>query len=526
MKIRGWVLFVLLIGCAPAASPTRATAAVYYVAVDGDNNNPGTLAQPWRTVQYAADQVIAGDVVWVRGGVYNERVTIQASGSEAEGAITFQSYTGETAVLDGAGLTVPDDNNGLFLIDSQAHITIEGFELRNYTTTNPDRVPIGIFVTGDAHHIRLRNNLVHHIENNGGSEGNAHGIAIYGTEAPNAIHDLLIEGNELRNLTLGNSEALVLNGNVTNFVVSHNQVHDNDNIGLDFIGFEGVAPDPVYDQARDGVVSENVVYNIDTINNPAYFGEQSAAGIYVDGGTRIVIERNHVYQSNFGIEIASEHDNRATSDITVRNNLLVHNHIAGLAMGGYDTQRGRTENCAIVNNTFFENDANQTGSGELLIQFDTRDNIIKNNIFFANQQSLFFSNDYVENQGNVVDYNLYFAPDGSTNSEWGWQNVYYTGFDAYRTATGNDAHALFADPHFVNTAVPDLHLLAGSPAIDQGENLTDAGLMDFDGNIRQQNGRVDMGAFEWMAPIGEHYLYLPTIIKLWSLSEQPHAFMG
>lgn len=520
MKSYIWVLLFLLVGCAPAAAPTRAAAArvgaatTYYVAVDGDNNNPGTLTQPWQTIQYAADQVIAGDTVWVRGGVYNERVTLNTSGNEVDGPITFQSYTGETAVLDGAGLVVPDDTNGLFLIDGQAYILIEGFELRNYTTTNPDRVPVGILVTGEAHHIRLRHNLVHHIENNGGSDGNAHGIAIYGTEAPNAIDDLLIEGNELRNLTLGNSEALVLNGNVTNFVVSYNQVHDNDNIGIDLIGFEGVAPDPAYDQVRDGVVSDNVVYNIDTLNNPAYFGEQSAAGIYVDGGTRIVIERNHVYQSNFGIEIASEHDNQATSDITVRNNLIVHNHIAGLAMGGYDEQRGSTENCAIINNTFFENDVNQTGSGELLMQFDTRDNTVKNNIFFANPQSLFFSNDYVENQGNLVDYNLYFAPDGSTSSQWGWQNVYYTGFDAYRTATGNDANSLFADPQFVNAAVPDLHLLPGSPAIDQGENLPDAGPVDFDGAVRQQNGRVDMGAFEFVVIILGQYLYLPIIVKL------------
>jgi len=35
------------------------------------------------------------------------------------------------------------------------------------------------------------------------------------------------------------SESMVLNGNVEHFVVSHNKVHDNDNIGIDFIGFEG-----------------------------------------------------------------------------------------------------------------------------------------------------------------------------------------------------------------------------------------------------------------------------------------------
>jgi len=37
---------------------------------------------------------------------------------------------------------------------------------------------------------------------------------------------------------------MVLNGNVEKFVVSNNVVHDNDNIGIDFIGYEGENPDP------------------------------------------------------------------------------------------------------------------------------------------------------------------------------------------------------------------------------------------------------------------------------------------
>ena len=57
-----------------------------------------------------------------------------------------------------------------------------------------------------------------------------------------------------------------VDGNVTYFLISNNVVHDNDNIGIDAIGFEGVGPTGS-DQARYGEVVGNTVYNISGINN-------------------------------------------------------------------------------------------------------------------------------------------------------------------------------------------------------------------------------------------------------------------
>ena len=78
-----------------------ASGAVYYVATLGSDSNPGTQTSPWRTIQHAATSVKAGDTVNIRGGVYNEAVTPSVSGSAAAGSITFQSYPGETATIDG-----------------------------------------------------------------------------------------------------------------------------------------------------------------------------------------------------------------------------------------------------------------------------------------------------------------------------------------------------------------------------------------------------------------------------------------
>jgi hypothetical protein len=79
---------------------------------------------------------------------------------------------------------------------------------------------------------------------------------------------------------------------------------------------------------------------------------------------------------------------------------------------------------------------------------------------------------------------------------WQWKNVTYTGFANYKSATGNDPSSIFADPNFMSLTMPDLHLQSVSPAINAGQNLTNLGTTDYDGNARIQGGIVDIGAFE------------------------------
>jgi hypothetical protein len=84
-------------------------------------------------------------------------------------------------------------------------------------------------------------------------------------------------------MTTGCSETMSLDGNVQYWTVSNNLIHDNNNIGIDAIGFEGVSPNSSTDQARDGSIVGNTVYNITSYGNPAYGSQYAADGIYVDG---------------------------------------------------------------------------------------------------------------------------------------------------------------------------------------------------------------------------------------------------
>lgn len=476
----------------PARASQEINECTRYVDVTGSDANDGlTTGTPWATLQKAANVSTPGVVICARGGVYPQRLTITRSGL-AGAPVTFQSYPGETAVLDGGALTVPAAANGLVYVKGAAYIIFKGFELRNYRSAVQNIVPVGILISGLAHHVEIRNNQVHAIEHNGTLKDgtDAHGIAVYGRSGTQSIHDITIDGNELYNLKLGSSEALVLNGNVENWLVTNNLLHDLDNIGIDVIGFEGTAP--ANDQARNGVIGRNHIYNIDTYGNPAYGTDRSAACIYVDGGKQVTIQFNLAEYCNLGIEIASEHAGKATSYIMVRNNRFANNSEVGLAMGGYDTKRGATQYCTVVNNTFYNNNTSGDWGAELYIQYNTNNNIVWNNIFAAGSARQYIASWSAVMSNNQLDDNLFFSA-GGVGGKWEWKGTTYTSFSAYRRASGNDAHSINGKDPLLSV---DLHLQSGSPAIDSGLNTSKSGRIDIDSQPRIFNTRIDIGADE------------------------------
>src|SRR5271167_3953615 len=89
-------VFVLTV----AQSRSGQIGATYFVSKGGSDRNPGTIGSPWLTIQHAANSVSAGATVYVLRGLYYESVNFRRSGT-AFARITFRSYPGETAVIDG-----------------------------------------------------------------------------------------------------------------------------------------------------------------------------------------------------------------------------------------------------------------------------------------------------------------------------------------------------------------------------------------------------------------------------------------
>lgn len=525
MKTAASLLFAAL------AFSSAALASDRFVSPTGRDTNPGTLSAPWKTIQKAANSAKPGDNVFVRAGTYKQKVQINVSGT-ATAPIVFSNYKSEAVILDLTGVTPGLDMSAIIRIPSRSYVTIKGFELRNYKTADEARTPVGILVDGASKGVKLIGNKIHHIEQNntvqGNWDANAHGIAAYGTSAT-AIDGLVLDGNEVSFLRLGASEAIAINGNVTNFAVTNNKVHDCNNIGIDVIGYEGTNSNASLDRARNGCICGNTVYNIDSSTNPAYDGSftsgggaMAVAGIYVDGGTNVIIERNHILGCNYGIELASEASDGKTDFITVRDNVIRHNHLAGITLGGYDENRGTTENCTILNNTLYQNDTTTSYCGQIQFQFYAKNNTFKNNIIWANSTKQMVvhypGSDSASNAqkefgtSNVFAYNLYYTVGGSSSNvgfEIFTSGAFrsYTSISAWQTSgkVSGDAGSSFANPQFA-TSTPstsatttNFKLASTSPAINSGTPSTAPAVaeLDVNGGNRLNGGRLDRGAAEF-----------------------------
>jgi autotransporter-associated beta strand protein/parallel beta-helix repeat protein len=83
-----------------AGTACPAVAQTYYVGIGGSDSNPGTLAQPFATIQKALNTVTSGGTVDVLSGVYrNQFNTVFASNN-----VTLQAAPGASVTISGADL--------------------------------------------------------------------------------------------------------------------------------------------------------------------------------------------------------------------------------------------------------------------------------------------------------------------------------------------------------------------------------------------------------------------------------------
>src|SRR3989338_5542634 len=65
----------------PSVQAEIVTGRQFHVAAGGSDQNDGSEASPWKTIQYAVSQLQAGDTVYISEGTYQESVQISSSGS-------------------------------------------------------------------------------------------------------------------------------------------------------------------------------------------------------------------------------------------------------------------------------------------------------------------------------------------------------------------------------------------------------------------------------------------------------------
>ncbi|MEM1283619.1 MAG: DUF1565 domain-containing protein, partial [Chlamydiota bacterium] len=408
----------------------------YVVDTNGSDSNSGTFSAPWQTIQKAANEAVAGSTVFVRGGIYREKIAINVEGNASEGHITFTNYNGEHVTISGEG--VPNNpssyTDDIIYIENKSYLRIAGFEIKDLNTVEGS----GIRFWGAGSHIELINNTIHNIRG-GGEDGGAMGITIYGSNDNRAISHILIDGNKIYDCDPAHSEALTLNGNVKFFKVVNNIVHDVNNIGIDFIGGETWLSTKF---ARNGICRGNTVYRAHS-----NYGDGFAAGIYVDGGKSIIIEKNEVYACDLGIEVGAENKEVETKNIKVRNNFIHDNDKAGLVFGGYDASRGIVKGCKFTQNILVDNDSLSKGFGEIWVQY-AQDNKVFRNYIDPNEQNLIISS-YEGNMNNFFDYDNICTDYGIENSRFIWNGTEYVGLTNFQKQTGQEKNARICRPEII-----------------------------------------------------------------------------
>ena len=199
------------------------------------------------------------------------------------------------------------------------------------------------------------------------------------------MSDLIIRANTVDRLRLGASETVVVNGNVAHWAIVDNRIHDVNNIGIDAIGFESTLTGPYRytntNRARYGLIAGNDVARVRSKGNPAYWEGDGwcncADGIYVDGGTHIVIRDNHVTATTSASRWRPRMPEAAPITSWSRRNLITASLFTGLTTGGYcngatacgGVQTGTSHDNVFEDNRLRGNNQLDDGSPELLVQY-------------------------------------------------------------------------------------------------------------------------------------------------------------
>jgi len=454
------------------------------------------IVNPGQSIQSAVNAATGGTTIRVTSGTYNQKVKFSNKNGSSGNFITLIADAG--VILDGTGLS-PSGREGMISILNSSYVRVEGFEIQNFITGG-GQTPVGILIEGSGAHVQIVNNKIHNIRNNSTckdpcGEG-AHGVAVFGTSST-GITDILIQGNEVYSNVLQASESLVINGNVDRFEVLNNNVHDNNNIGYDFIGYEGECSGcGDKDRARNGIVRGNISSNNSSTTNPWYGKEGSADGFYVDGGQYILFEGNISTGNDLGFEFASEHPNKATEDILMINNYIYNNREVGLSLGGYASGLGQSRRIQVYNNSFYKNKGWGT---EIIFQYDVLNSQLSNNIFYGEGSA----SECYESTGS-----------GSSGNAWG-TNLWWGTSSA---SSGLPGTVIVKDPLYVSPSTGNLNIQSTSPAINAGTlypdittwtssiwdsyfppsgNIPANGNIDFNKDPRVAGSTIDLGADEY-----------------------------
>jgi hypothetical protein len=258
-----WVLVLALVlatggtSCGPL-SGVEAQVGTYYVDPTGsDDTGDGSAAHPWHTIQHAATQVTAGDIVLINPGTYDGGITVDTSGTASQ-AITFRA-NGPGVVVEGSG-----GERDAFFVDRADYITVEGLRIQH-----ADRAGMRISLSD---RVTVRNCVF--------ADNGTWGLF---TDFSNYT---LVEGCESYGAV--DEHGIYISNSSDYPTIRGNRLHHNAGCGLHMNGDASMGGDGVISY---GLIVKNVVYEN---------GTSGGSGINMDGVTDTIVRNNLLYDNHAG----------------------------------------------------------------------------------------------------------------------------------------------------------------------------------------------------------------------------------
>lgn len=362
--------------------PMLAFGSQYYVSPNGDNSNLGTLASPWKNINFAVSLLSAGDTLYVRGGIYAESVSVDNTGT-INFPITIKNYSGERPIIDGTKLAVKDWS-ALMSING-SYVSISGFELRNMNLNGAVKGGYGLNLDGIGD--TASNMLVHDIwsqaivlqnDNQIVQDSTVYRGALINCRLPTAVSCGVQTSNynPADMLHSGWPACISILKRYNSGAINHNSTVKGTTV-YDCWG-EGISTFNSYGATIEG----NIIYNNFSVN------------LYVNNAQHAMVRRNIIYNSSDsylgsympvagGLSLADEQNNTLPAKAsnlseynTVINNFILNSSIS--LYGWTEIVGSGLNNNLIANNTII-NSSFTTGAGgpQNITNVDTK---IVNNI--------------------------------------------------------------------------------------------------------------------------------------------------
>jgi hypothetical protein len=425
-------------------SPERNT---YYVSTTGNDDNPGSVTAPWRTISYGVSHITRGVTLYIRGGTYQEMVLIEVDGTESY-PIMISGYPGEAVIIDGKGNTLPEHGSGAYLV------RIDGDYVTFNNTTVQDSGEHGIGVFGS--HSTIAYLKIHGNWRRGAGLGGDYETAEYLD-----VHDNVMVNYQG---STGQDPTALTAGRSPNYaIIRHCSIYRNWGIGLS-----------TYESSHT-VMEDNISY------------DNYSTNVYISDATDVLFQRNLVYSTGFmntyggtpqtGIAVWDEIYNPTSARITIINNLVYGTKYCLKWLSGPRDEGSGMNQVLIANNTFLNS---------------TQDSCI-----YIEDSPIHFNSTFMNNivmQENDMPVIIVSTSPGLQFSNNLWSKLPVSAAQGSGDIIGNPMLAMintFSDPRWYQ-------LLPGSPAINHAVGLPEV-IDDYWQNFR--GDFPDIGAHEYQGEL-------------------------